>query len=183
MEISICTDHRGSHYSGSIFLFICKPSQQIRNPPAWLFQHLHWKHERRDGNLSDNDWAPSATGLRLPRTGHWSVLLEISSDNYFSTDIYSNSVTGRGGRECKNLFVDGVKESSALISWFFILKDPLISLEEKMESILIFWICKSNFCFIMENFPALKTLDWIFVLKIANIWMDCSSASQCWHSS
>ena len=42
-----------------------------------------------------------------------------------------------------------------------------------MESILIFfWICKSNFCFIMENFPALKTLDWIFVLKIANIWMD-----------
>ena len=35
-----------------------------------------------------------------------------------------------------------------------------------------FWICKSNFCFIMENFPALKTLDWIFVLKIANIWMD-----------
>ena len=37
-----------------------------------------------------------------------------------------------GGRE-------GVNESSALISWFFILKDPLISLEEKMESILIFF--------------------------------------------
>ena len=28
----------------------------------------------------------------------------------------------------------------------------------------------------MENFPALKTLDWIFVLKIANIWMDCSAS-------